>query len=244
MSDITNYINDDCHFRISRSDLALFKECPRCFYNKVFLKIKRPPGLPFVINNAIDYACKDEFDIFREKNSPHPEFLNWGLEHLTPFNEPEFKKYRGKGMEYHDKITNLVLFGKIDDIWEDKSNGELFIADYKGTSKKEIKNIHPVFQMQMDIYVFIAKNNDERFQEKTYFFYKNFVRAKTMSESSFHTSIIEYQANPNWVKDSLSDLKYLLHDGFAPKSDENCQYCKYLNQLKGIRYLSKEEVLN
>lgn len=244
MTKLDDYLCENTQFRVSRSDLALFKECPRCFYNKIFSEIKRPQGLPFVINNAIDYACKDEFDIFRESKKPHPEFYNWGLEKLIPYNGEEFKKYRNKGIEYHDKLTNLVLFGKLDDIWEDSESGELFIADYKGTSKKVINDIHPVFKMQMDIYVFIAQKNNEQFQDKTYFFYKNFVRGKSMIDSSFQTSIIEYTADTSWVGETLSDLKYLLHDGFAPDMNEKCQYCNYFSQLKNIRYLTKEEVLN
>ena len=65
-----------------------------------------------------------------------------------------------------------------------------------------------------------------------------------MIDSSFQTSIIEYTANTSWVAETLSDLKYLLHDGFAPDMNEKCQYCNYFSQLKNIRYLTKEEVLN
>ena len=66
------------------------------------------------------------------------------------------------------------IFGKLDDIWQDKKTEKLFIADYKATSKKELKELHPVFKMQMDIYVFIAQKINDQFQDKTYFFYKNF----------------------------------------------------------------------
>ena len=231
-------------FRVSRADLALFMECKRCFYNKVFTKISRPKGLPFVINNAIDYALKDEFDYFRKINESHPDFSKWGLGKLRPYNGEEFSKYRSKGIEFHDKLTNLVLFGKIDDIWEDVDNENLFIADYKATSKKSLGDIHPAFKMQMDIYVFIAKQIDERFQNKTYFYYKNFKRNRSMVESEFETNIIEYETNTEWVRDALINLKHLLHDGFAPEPNIECQYCNYAKQISSIRYLKKDEVMN
>ena len=241
---MSNKLDKNKDFKISRSDLALFKDCPRCYYNKIFSGIKRPSGLPFVINNAIDYALKDEFDVFRECGKSHPEFHNWGLDNLIPYNGDEFRRYRSKGIEYRDQLTNLVIFGKLDDIWQDKKSEKLFIADYKATSKKELKDLHPVFKMQMDIYVFIAQKINDQFQDKTYFFYKNFVRGESMVDSYFHTSIIEYTADTSWVNQTLSDLKNLLHDGFAPDMNENCQYCKYYSQLKGIHYLKKEELLN
>ena len=41
-------------FLISRSKVDLFLNCPRCFYLDVKLGIKRPPGYPFNLNNAVD----------------------------------------------------------------------------------------------------------------------------------------------------------------------------------------------
>lgn len=244
MTKKANKISNSEEFRVSRADLALFSECKLCYYNKVFSKINRPKGLPFVINNAIDLALKSEFDNFRSLQKPHPEFLNWGLENLVPYNGEEFKQYRNKGIEFHDKLTNLVLFGKLDDIWENPSTGELFISDYKASAKKVLGEIHPVFKMQMDIYVFIAQQTDDRFQNRTYFYYKNFIRNESMVDSYFETSIIEYVANTEWVKDTLKDLKGLLIDGFAPEPSEDCEYCNYSKKIKSIHYLKKSDVLH
>jgi len=236
--------NKNEEFRVSRTDLALFNDCPRCYYNKVFSGISRPKSLPFVINNAIDYALKDEFDYFRGMQEAHPDFLSSGLQKLVPYNGDEFSKYRSKGIEFHDKLTNLVLFGKLDDVWEDTESGELFIADYKATSKKDISDIHSSFKMQMDIYVFIAQQVDDRFQNLTFFYYKNFKRRRSMVESDFETSIIHYETNTDWVRKSLIGLKELLHDGFAPEPSTECQYCNYAKQISNVRYLKKEEVMN
>ena len=62
-----------------------------------------------------------------------------------------------------------------------------------------------------------------------------------MIDSGFQTSIIEYIADTSGVGETLSDLKYLLHVGFAPDINEKCQYCNYFSQLKNVRYLTKEE---
>ena len=232
------------NFKVSRSDLALFCECPRCYYNKKFLKISPPAGLPFVINNAIDRVLKDEFDNYRNTQKPHHEFINHKIENLLPYNGSEFLGYRNKGIEYHDMYSNLVLFGKLDDVWIDPETENLYIADYKATSKKELNEIHPAFKMQMDIYCFIAQKVDDRFQDKTYFFYKNFVRGKDMKLSHFETDIISYDANTSWVEKKLFELKELLIEGFAPDPSENCKNCNYHKKLQKFHFLNKKELKN
>src|SRR3972149_10504652 len=50
-------------FKLSRSKLELFTECPRCFYLDRKLGVGRPPGFPFALNSAVDALLKKEFDI-------------------------------------------------------------------------------------------------------------------------------------------------------------------------------------
>ena len=59
-------------FKLSRSKLDLFVNCPRCFYIDRRLGVGPPPGFPFNINSAIDHLLKKEFDECRESSEPHP----------------------------------------------------------------------------------------------------------------------------------------------------------------------------
>ena len=52
-------------FKISRSKIDRFVECPRCFYIDRRLGTDRPPGFPFNINSAVDTLLKTEFDTHR-----------------------------------------------------------------------------------------------------------------------------------------------------------------------------------
>ena len=63
-------------FRISRSKIELFTECPRCFWLETVKGIKRPNTPPFLINSAIDQLLKREFDTYRKKGEQHP----WQIE--------------------------------------------------------------------------------------------------------------------------------------------------------------------
>ena len=64
--------NSPAPFKVSRSKIELFIDCPRCFYLDRRLGVGRPPGFPFNLNSAVDTLLKKEFDQYREKNEPHP----------------------------------------------------------------------------------------------------------------------------------------------------------------------------
>ena len=49
-------------FKLSRSKIDLFIECPRCFYFDRKIGVARPPGFPFALNSAVDTLLKKEFD--------------------------------------------------------------------------------------------------------------------------------------------------------------------------------------
>ena len=59
-------------FKLSRSKIDRYIECPRCFYIDRRLGVDRPPGFPFNLNNAVDTLLKKEFDIHRTENTQHP----------------------------------------------------------------------------------------------------------------------------------------------------------------------------
>src|SRR5512141_730778 len=67
-------------FRISRSKIDLFSECPRCAYLDMRLGVKRPSMPAFTLNNAVDELLKREFDIHRAKGTKHPLVEKYGLD--------------------------------------------------------------------------------------------------------------------------------------------------------------------
>jgi len=54
-------------YRISRSGLELFHDCPRFFYYDKRPGLSRPAGFPFNLNAAVDVLLKREFDAYRYK---------------------------------------------------------------------------------------------------------------------------------------------------------------------------------
>ena len=45
-------------FKLSRTKIDLFVECPRCFYLDRRLGVSRPPMFPYSLNQAVDTLLK------------------------------------------------------------------------------------------------------------------------------------------------------------------------------------------
>ena len=130
-----NPVSDE-PFRLSRSKIDLFLECPRCFYLDRRLGVARPPGFPFSLNTAVDKLLKKEFDIHRAKGTRHPLMETYGID-AVPFEHEKIEEWRDamrRGVKALHEPTNLMLRGGIDDVWLN-SKGELHVVDYKATAK-------------------------------------------------------------------------------------------------------------
>ena len=120
-------------FRISRSKVQLFLDCPRCFYLDVRLGIKRPPGFPFSLNSAVDALLKKEFDVHRENKTMHPYIKETGL-NAIPYQHENLDLWRNnfKGVSCLHKRTNFETF------LYDKSNEFYRIEEIDNWAKSEL----------------------------------------------------------------------------------------------------------
>ena len=71
-------------WRLSRSKIELFTECPRCFYLDNKLGTGRPRGPAFTLNIAVDALLKREFDAHRLKKTAHPLMKKYKVD-AVPF---------------------------------------------------------------------------------------------------------------------------------------------------------------
>lgn len=220
-------------FRISRSKIDLFVECPRCFYIDRRLGIGRPPGFPFSLNSAVDTLLKKEFDIHRSWKTAHPLMKAYGLD-AVPLNDPRMDEWRDalrRGITFHHKQTNLVVTGGVDDVWVNPS-GELIVVDYKATSKDGIVSLDAPWQdgykRQMEVYQWLFRKNGFTVSQTGYFVYCNGQTDRKTFDGKleFAITLIPYKGNDAWIDPTLLDIKKILH-GTLPLPSEDCDYCKY-----------------
>jgi len=230
-----NLFNPDSaeSFKLSRSKIELFLNCPKCFYLDRRLGVGRPAGFPFNLNSAVDLLLKREFDIHRAQNKSHPLMESFGL-NLVPFNHSQMNEWREnfKGVQYFYEPANFILTGAVDDIWTDKE-GILYVVDYKATSKDSEINLDAGWQIgyknQMEFYQWLLRRNNFNVSDTGYFVYCNGKRdAKAFdAKLEFDIKIIPYTGKDNWVEKTILAVKDCLIQERCPAANPECDYCNY-----------------
>lgn len=221
-------------FAISRSKIALFIECQRCFYLDLRHGIKRPDGYPFTLNVAVDELLKKEFDILREEAKAHPLMDEYGIA-AVPFAHPDLPLWRDSlrnGIKYHDPTTNLVIRGGIDDVWIN-NNGELHVVDYKATSKNGEVTLDAKWQdgykRQVEVYQWLFRKNNFKTSNVVYFVYANGDTSPDRFDArlEFNIKIIPYTGSDAWIPKVVAEVHACLMAERTPEATPTCAYCSY-----------------
>ncbi len=219
-------------FKLSRSKLELFLNCPRCFYMDRRLGVGQPPGFPFNLNSAVDHLLKKEFDVHRSKNTKHPLCEHYNID-AVPFQHPNMNVWRENftGVQALHKPTNLLIFGAVDDLWVNPA-GELIVVDYKATSKDTEVNLDAEWQRgyknQMEIYQWLVRQQGFQVSNTGYFVYCNGRRDAEAFDGKleFDIKVIPYVGDDSWVEGVIEKAKLCL-DGELPPFTPSCDYCTY-----------------
>lgn len=227
-------------YKISRSKIELFTQCPRCFWLDAREKIKRPSSPPFNINKTIDELFKKEFDIHREKGTPHPLIKDNQIKAI-PYKHKDMDDWRHNftGVVHNHEPTNFHVFGAVDDVWVDE-DGKLIVVDYKATSKDQpVKALGPVggwqdmYRRQMEIYQWLLKQNGFDVSDTGYFVYATGMKDREGFNNvvEFETNVFGHTGNSDWVDEVLVSMKKCL-DGPIPgvgvaAMGGPCEHCEY-----------------
>jgi CRISPR/Cas system-associated exonuclease Cas4 (RecB family) len=228
-------------FKLSRSKVDMFIDCPRCFYLDRRLGIKRPGGFPFTLNNAVDYLLKKEFDIHRAKKQAHPLMEAYGID-AVPYNHERMNEWRHNftGVQFLHKPTNFFLFGAIDDLWKG-ADGKLMVVDYKATSiNKEVTlddEWKIVYKRQMEFYQWLLRQNGFDVSDTGYFVYVNGNTDKEAFDAKleFDVKILPYEGKGDWVEDTVVKAHKTLMSDSVPEASPDCEYCSYGNKVINLK---------
>ncbi len=223
----------DKQFKLSRSKIDLFMECPQCFYLDRRLGVGRPPGFPFTLNSAVDSLLKKEFDLHRKEETPHPLIKEFGVDAI-PYKDERMDTWRNtfKGIEYLHEPTNLLITGAIDDVWINQEE-ELIIVDYKATAKESEVNLDAEWQRgykrQMEIYQWLFRKNGFNVSKVGYFVYCNGDVGKPYFDKrlEFNIKVIPYKGDDSWIEKTLLEIKECLMSDNVPEMNSECDYCNY-----------------
>ena len=227
-------------FKLSRSKIELFVNCPRCFYLDRKLGISGPPQFPFSLNNAVDVLMKKEFDIYRQNKKPHP-LIKMAEINAIPLQNELLDKWQDyhSGLQYLMKDLNIIVYGAPDDIWV-TPKGEYIVVDYKATSSDKEINLDDEWKIsykrQVEIYQWLLKQNGYKTYKMAYFVYANALKTpdKFTNQLIFETKILQYDGDISWVEKTIKEAYDCLCQDYIPLAGKKCPLCEYVNKIKHI----------
>ena len=230
-------------WKLSRSKLDLFVECPRCFYVDNKLGVARPKGFPFNLNSAVDYLLKKEFDAHRVAKTSHPLMKQYNVD-AVPFAHSEMNTWREnfEGIQFPHKESGLLISGAVDDIWVNPA-GELIVVDYKATSKDEGQKVNldaewqDGYKRQMEVYQWLLRRKGFKVSDTGYFVYANGLRDKKAFDSKleFEVVLIPYTGSDDWVEKKIMEAKECLDADTLPEPGKFCDYCHYRKLAREVQ---------
>lgn len=219
-------------FKLSRSGIELFLQCPRCFYLNHRMGIRRPQGPPFNLNSLVDRLLKKEFDGYRTNGTRHPLMQQYGID-AVPLAHPQLETWREnfKGVQVLHQPTNLLVTGAIDDLWVNPRQ-EVLVVDYKSTAKSGEVNIDADWQIaykrQMEIYQWLVRQQQLTVSDTGYFVYCNGQDAEAFDgRIEFAVRLLPYTGSDAWVEGALHELKDCLMQEMPPPMPADCEFCGY-----------------
>jgi len=238
-------------YEISRSKIENFVKCPACFYLDRVKGIKFPSWPGFNINEATDILLKKQFDVCREKQVSHSFLINKSMGHLVPFKHDDFQlwtKSMQLGLRAHHQETDFIIGGGLDDVWLNTETNQIHIIDYKSTSvKTEGKGIDMndkwkgAYKRQMDVYIWIMKQNGFDVSNTGYFLYCDGDRftdepflGKTDARMIFKMHLFDYESDQSWVENILQEIKEVLYLETCPQHSEGCEHGDFIESVNGI----------
>jgi CRISPR/Cas system-associated exonuclease Cas4 (RecB family) len=222
-------------WKLSRSKIDLFVECPRCFYLDNKLGVSRPKGPSFTLNIAVDALLKKEFDTHRVNKTTHPLMARYGVDAI-PFNHPMLNDWRENfvGIQHRHSGTGLLISGAIDDVWVNPK-GELMIVDYKATSKDgKIESLSDSgwdeqYKRQMEVYQWLLRKLGFKVSNTGYFVYVNGKKDREAFDGKleFDVTLIPHVGTDIWVDGRIEEIKKCLDSESVPQPHEQCEFCGY-----------------
>ena len=222
-------------WRLSRSKIELFTECPRCFYLDNKLGTARPRGPAYTLNIAVDALLKKEFDVHRANGTAHPLCDSYGIE-AVPVDHTDLKKWREnfEGIEYRHPETGFVISGAIDDLWKGP-DGKYIVVDYKATSKDgsitDMSNVSWAegYTRQMGVYQWLLRKNGLDVSSTGYLVYANAKSDKKAFDAQleFELTLVPCEGQTDWIDKCLPEIKELLDSDAVPPIGSKCEYCPY-----------------
>ncbi len=216
---------------ISRSQLEMYRKCPRCFWLRKRHGIEQPDSFPFTLNNAVDFLVKRSFDRYRSRGELPPMLQAHGLNAKLFPDQAKLDEWRNnrKGIRWTDPLTGVTLYGAVDDILE-FPDGSLAVVDYKASGSAEGK-VYPSYQFQLETYTYLLQRLGFKTAPTGYLAYFLAVKDQEFEgQLPFRMVVKEAELNPAGVADYFRAAVELAQSDRMPPSGEACDLCRFVGE--------------
>ena len=127
------------------------------------------------------------------------------------------------------ELDNGITAWSCPDDYLKLEDNNIVAFDHK-TKSKAPESVHRSYQLQMDVYSYLLKAMGYGTTNKAYlaFYYPD--ECDLHEGMPFNCTIIEVKTNFSRV-DKLVDKAYNILNGEIPESHENCEYCKWNQEI-------------
>lgn len=222
-------------WKLSRSKIDFWHECPRCFWLDNKLGTKRPGFPSFNLNIAVDELFKKEFDHYRKTQTPHPIMEQYHID-AVPYQHDKLDEWRDPfvGITHTHKETGLIVSGGVDDVWLAR-DGKLIIVDYKSTSKDgsivELSDSpwDQQYKRQLGVYKWLLEQNGFKVADTGYLVYANASKEEPNFDDKlvFETTLVPVEVETKWIEPALKKIKECLDQETIPAIGPTCEFCPY-----------------
>ncbi len=229
-------------YKMSRSKVEEYIRCPKCFVLEAKYGVKKPGGVPFTLNVAVDNLLKREFDIYRQNKEVHPLVAASGL-NLIPLSHPDLDTWRANftGVRFTTTDNHFLIFGAVDDLWVDEA-GVITVVDYKATGRQEAVTslgeggFYDSYRRQLEIYQWLLRNNGFEVSNIGYWVYVTATQKQDRFDNNLHfeANLVSYEGSSDWVDGKLDEIYKALNSEQIPEASENCDYCKFASARNNV----------
>jgi hypothetical protein len=214
-------------WKLSPSGLYGFEECKACFWLENHHE--KAPGIPPVLNMAMDSILKARYDMYREKKELPPEISGMEKEGIKLFEDVELlNKWRAHSS--HLKVVNervgYELAGKIDDVLVEK-DGRLIPTDFKSSGYAPKVDKQKYYVAQLNAYALMFREHGYKPSDRAYllhYFVKDTKDPSLNVEFANHIDPVKLDLAA--FENKLADIVDLLN-GPYPGNDLECANCAY-----------------
>lgn len=219
--------------KLSPSSLAIFSECPRCFWLYKNKNIKRPGG-PFPsLPGGMDALIKAYFDKYRKEGKLPPELKGHFCGKLIP-DQDILDKWRNwrQGLEFiDDNVRDFALGGALDECFVD---GDIYIpADYKTRGYGLKDDSADYYIDQLSFYSLLLKANGFKTNTAGYLIYYIPEDVSEMGNVKFAVEIVKLTTDTERAYQLFKSAAGVLK-GPIPDVSTACQFCTWTKKTYKI----------